>query len=370
MNNYGMYKPSMNQFKCGNANKKVEKSGSGSGSGHGTSPWVEKYRPRRIEQLIQHNRIKQVFQTIKKTGDMPHLLLFGPAGTGKTSSAFALTRELFGPTLSKHRVLELNASDSRGIKVVRNKISNFAKLHVGNPDPNYPSPPFKIIILDEADAMTQDAQAALRKIMESSINITRFILICNYDNKIMGALKSRCARFRFKPISRENCIRKLHNISLDENINITDDGLSLISKISSGDVRAAINILQNLTYLDKHQINEKDVATITSYVDSDIIDNIWKMAKTLDIKELHRETKTFVNKGYPIKHILPALCDKIEYDTDLNDIQRAKLYISISHCERRVMEKSSEMIQLLSVFAYLNGLINNTIDKNYKFETF
>ena len=172
-------------------------------------PWIEKYRPRKTDDIIQHDSIRTVCNNIKQQKNMPNMLFHGPPGTGKTSVAFALSIELYGPRVVQDRVLELNASDDRGIKIVRNKIIKFSKMNMGEPDPNYPCPPFRIIILDEVDAMTKDAQAALRKVMEDSIKTTRFILICNSENGIIDSIKSRCTKFTFSTISIENITKQM-----------------------------------------------------------------------------------------------------------------------------------------------------------------
>src|SRR5207249_3198955 len=149
-------------------------------------------------------------------------------------------------------VIELNASDERGINVVRHKIVTFAKMAVGNADPNYPCPPFKIVILDEADAMTTEAQSALRKIMENSSNITRFCFICNYINQIIEPIASRCMKFRFKPINTISMINKLEVISKKEKLNINKEILKKIVIMSKGDMRRGIMTLQNLKYIHSH----------------------------------------------------------------------------------------------------------------------
>lgn len=326
------------------------------------TPWVEKHRPRRIDHLIQQDVIKREFNKIKETGDMPHLLLHGPPGTGKTSSVLALVMELFGPTRLRERVLELNASDERGIGVVRNKIIHFAKVKIGTADPLYPSPNFKIIILDEADAMTNDAQSALRKVMESTTRVTRFVFICNYDHQIIDSIKSRCSAFRFKQISPINCSLKLKSVALKEHLDINDDALNTISDISQGDVRRAINILQNLQYVDSDKIDSQRVHAITSYVDEKFIKKIWKLALTSTVENIYKEVMNIINQGHPIFYVLTAISYKTMKCTDLTDIQKAKMNIYLSHCERRIIGRSNELIQLTSLFCYLNGLKKHDMD--------
>ena len=160
-----------------------------------TQLWVEKYRPTSIDDLASQEEVTKTLRGAIAQGQLPHLLMYGPPGTGKTSTILAVARTLYHPSVLKDRVLEMNASDERGIKIVRDKIKNFASHSVSSQKfDGYPSPPFKIIILDECDSMTKDAQGALRRTMEVYSSTTRFCLICNYVSRIIEPLVSRCAR--------------------------------------------------------------------------------------------------------------------------------------------------------------------------------
>merc|ERR1719240_2538432 len=167
-------------------------------------PWVEKYRPSTIEDVAQQEEVVSALRSSLKTGELPNLLFYGPPGTGKTTVALALVQQFFGKDW-RSRVRELNASDERGIVAVREKVKTFAQLAIGSTQEGLAQSKarFRVIILDEADSMTHDAQAALRRIMEEFVGVTRFIIICNYVSKIIDPLHSRCSKFRFKPIDGE-----------------------------------------------------------------------------------------------------------------------------------------------------------------------
>ena len=181
------------------------------------------------------------------------MLFYGPPGTGKTSTVLALAKELYGPELFKSRVLELNASDERGISIVREKVKDFARMQLSNPPPlykdKYPCPPYKIIILDEADSMTQDAQSALRRTMETYSKITRFCLICNYVTRIIDPLASRCSKFRFKSLDQDNAKSRLEEIAQNEGVKLEAGAVETLIKCSEGDLRKAITFLQSAARL-------------------------------------------------------------------------------------------------------------------------
>ncbi|GIQ81722.1 hypothetical protein KIPB_002727, partial [Kipferlia bialata] len=209
-------------------------------------PWVEKYRPKKIDDVSHQNGVTDSLRQTIATGDLPHLLFYGPPGVGKTTTIRALCHELFGPKLFKSKVKELNASDDRGIDVVRTRIKNFARVVANQKDPKYPSPPFKVIILDEADSMTRDAQAALRRTMETYARTTRFCIICNYVSRIIDPIASRCVKCRFQPIPDSAMMDTLTHIVQQEKVQIGQEGLQAIISESQSDMRRAVTLLQTV----------------------------------------------------------------------------------------------------------------------------
>jgi replication factor C subunit 3/5 len=218
-------------------------------------PWVEKYRPLSLQDLISHEDIIQTINALIDKNKLPHMLLYGPAGTGKTSTILACARKVHGPKFSS-MILELNASDERGIDVVREQIKNFASSR------QLFSSGFKLIILDEADSMTKTAQMALRRVIEKYTKNTRFCLICNYVNKIIPALQSRCTRFRFGPLGSEQAEGRIKEIAQKEGVVLEQEGLEAIVDLAGGDMRKCLNVLQ-ATHLAYPVVNEENVYRCT-----------------------------------------------------------------------------------------------------------
>ncbi|KAK5124132.1 Subunit of heteropentameric Replication factor C (RF-C) [Meristemomyces frigidus] len=221
-------------------------------------PWVEKYRPKSLDDITAQDHTVTVLRRTLQSANLPHMLFYGPPGTGKTSTVLALAKQLYGPDLIKTRVLELNASDERGISIVREKVKNFARMQLSNPPAGpageeyrkkYTCPPYKIIILDEADSMTQDAQSALRRTMETYSKITRFCLICNYVTRIIDPLASRCSKFRFKSLDEANAGKRLEDIAKLENVKLEAGVVDTLLRCSEGDLRKAITFLQSAARL-------------------------------------------------------------------------------------------------------------------------
>ncbi|XP_043670890.1 replication factor C subunit 5 isoform X1 [Vespula pensylvanica] len=307
-------------------------------------PWVEKYRPKKLEELISH---EEILKTIKKFIDenqLPHLLLYGPPGTGKTSTILACAKKLYKPAQFNSMVLEMNASDDRGIGIVRGQILNFASTGT-----MYRSG-FKLIILDEADAMTNDAQNALRRIIEKYTENVRFCIICNYLGKIIPALQSRCTKFRFGPLQSEQILPRLNEVIEQENLKVTDDGKQALMTLCGGDMRKVLNILQS-TWLAFGSVTEETVYSCVGHplpVDIRNITN-WLLNESYELSYCKIQDLK-IKKGLALQDILTELhlfVHKIEFP----DYILINLVIKMAEIEKRIAVGCSEAVQLNALVA-------------------
>jgi len=320
--------------------------------------WVDKHRPTTLDKIIGQQNVVNTLKNGIVKGEMPHMLFYGPPGVGKTSVITALAYELFGPNLMIDRVLELNASDDRGINTVRKTIRQFAKSALGTPDPNYPSPPYKIVILDEADAMTNEAQSALRKVMEQYAHITRFCFICNYISNISDPIVSRCAAFRFEQINNNDSLSKLRKIAKQENMQISNGVILYILLICDGDIRQSISLMQNANYLNK-EITKDDIQTLRSMPNEEISHELFKHIGSPNINKVHKSVRKIFDSSYPMYFIL-AYCNKLIERMEISDINKAKMYVHLANVEANMLDGCDEYIELLNLFLYINKLMNNS----------
>lgn len=263
---------------------------------------------------------------------------------------------MFGE-LFKERVLELNASDERGISVIREKVKKFAQFTTSSKLQGKSVVPFKLIILDEADALTKNAQSALRRVMETESKSTRFCLICNYVSRIIEPIVSRCAKFRFNPLEQVSVVDQLQKISDQEGIQLENkEVLVELCTVSSGDLRKAINILQTAfrMKLNEEIVKIEDIHEICGYISPKLINKILKACKQKSYNELENAVNDLINEGYSAYQFIEQLSDWIISDKcDLNDKQKSLLALRLARADQQLLEGSNEFLQCLAVTSYL-----------------
>lgn len=307
--------------------------------------WTEKYRPKGLKDVVGQKNITDRLQSYVESRNMPHLLFAGPAGTGKTTSALALAKELYGENW-RFNVMELNASDERGIDVVRGKIKEFARTSpLSGAD-------FKIIFMDEADSLTSDAQAALRRTMERYSKICRFILSCNYSSKIIDPIQSRCAIFRFRPLKSKDIEEYLRTIIDNEGVDIEEDALQGLVHVARGDMRRAVNSLQVAASMGK-KIDVDTIYQTTGMANPEIVKEILETA--LDgnfVLARNKLDDTMIEFGLSGQDIIRQIHSSF-FDLSISDSEKVRLVDKTGEIEFRIIEGSNERIQLEALLAYL-----------------
>lgn len=365
-------------------------------------PWVEKYRPKSLNDVTAQDHTITVLQRTLQATNLPHMLFYGPPGTGKTSTILALAKELYGPEMFRSRVLELNASDERGISIVREKVKDFARMQLSNPPPDYenryPCPPYKIIILDEADSMTQDAQSALRRTMETYSKITRFCLICNYVTRIIDPLASRCSKFRFKSLDQGNAKKRLEDIAENEHVKLEPGAVDALIKCSEGDLRKAITFLQSAARLvgavksslskangssrkrkvveydedegimdmdvdgeDDKMVTVRSIEEIAGVIPNDVVDGLIEAMQPSSrgavYEAVAKQVTDLVADGWSATQVVTQLYQKLVYDDTLSDKQKTKIVMAFSDTDKRLVDGADEHLTILDLALQISGML-------------
>ena len=308
--------------------------------------WTEKYRPKDFSEIKGQKEIVKRIKAFVEQQNIPHLLFAGPAGVGKTTLALIIARKLFGDSWHQN-YMDLNASDERGIDIIRNKVKDFARTKaIGNV-------PYKIIFLDECDALTREAQQALRRTMENYTQNCRFILSANYSSKIIDPIQSRCAMFRFKPLDKKEIFAIIESIEKEEKIKVNEKAKDALYIISEGDARRINNVLQSCAAISK-DINEEIVYSMASVAKPKEIDEVLKLAlqnKFIDAR--NKLMDVMLNYGLSGIDIIKQIQQEI-LNLDLDNEKKMLLMEKCVEIEFRLTEGSDEFIQLealLSQFA-------------------
>lgn len=336
------------------------------------------------------------------------MLFYGPPGTGKTSTVLALAKQLYGPELIKSRVLELNASDERGISIVREKVKDFARMQLSNPPSGpagveyrkkYPCPPYKIVVLDEADSMTQDAQSALRRTMETYSKITRFCLVCNYVTRIIDPLASRCSKFRFKSLDEGNAGKRLEDIARLEEVRLEGGVVNTLLRCSEGDLRKAITFLQSAARLvgavqvkpeggDKKRkrktvdddededamdvdgagkgsdvaISVQNIEEIAGVIPTPTIEGLvgamQPSSKGTAYSRVSKAVEDLVAEGWSASILTTQLYDQIVVrDESIGDWQKSRIVLCFSETDKRLVDGSDEHLTILDLCLQIAGIL-------------
>ncbi len=314
--------------------------------------WVERHRPSSVREMKGQKAVVDRLRAYADSRTFPHLMFAGPPGTGKTTAALALTRDVFGQGY-RSNLLEMNASDERKLESIRTKVKQFARTAP------MPGTTFKVIFLDEADALTPDAQGALRRIMEQFAETCRFILSCNYSSKIVEAIQSRCAVFRFRPLDNEKVLQTVLEVSKHEGVNLHKDAAEAISKVSLGDLRKAITSLQVAASLDPN-VTRDLVYETTATAPPEELHGFFLACKEDGFQPARRRMRGILDRfGLAGTDLVNQLHRELGGVTFLDEIQKLAITEAMAECDFRMVEGGGESLQLDAMAAKISQLLQN-----------
>jgi replication factor C small subunit len=309
--------------------------------------WAEKYRPQILDEIMNQTEIVSRLKNFVKDRNLPHLLLVGPAGTGKTTSIVALAHDLYGPSYRSY-ILELNASDERGINVIRDKVKNFARTSAIASDVS-----FKILIMDEADSLTSAAQHALRRTMEIYTRTCRFCLIGNYSENIIEPIQSRCSVFRYSPLSEADSKEWVRIIAAKESVNLLEEGLDAIYEASSGDLRKATNLLQAAAATQGGEVDDIAIYSVLGRVSPGKVREMIGLGLKgdfLDAREVLRGL--LIDEGLAAVDIIRIVYSEV-MRLNIPERQKVSLSDAIGEVDYRLTQGARAEIQLSTLLAKL-----------------
>jgi replication factor C small subunit len=309
--------------------------------------WIEKYRPQSFDEIIGQKEIVEKLKAMAQKKEIQHMILSGPPGVGKTTCAVVLAKEVFGQAWNQN-FIELNASDDRKLSVIQGKVKEFARTKPIDS-------PFKIILFDEADSLTQEAQQALRRMMEEYSLTCRFLFSANYQSNIIEPLQSRCAILRFQPLSKSDVIKLIDRIAANEKLEVDSEAKDSLEYVSRGDSRTLVNLLQSLSNVSK-KIDAKTVLQSAGLMDVSKTMEGLKVALSGDFKKSREIFSSIIESGVNMKELLISIFNIISSTDVVNDKIKTYVFEKLAEVDYRIVEGATPFIQFQAFLAFLSSL--------------